>query len=614
MANEFEALLTQQRNDLQRVFSRLEDLVRARPPTPPPRARTYASPPTPSPPTPSQSAPSPPSPPRSVLSAPRPPRLSTTISAPSPTSPRLPGSVDEPKERPGRQTSAGSISQEGPEFLPVLAVEPRVQYQASVHSAEENGELARISKSDDLPQDKSRGTIAQNQSQKSVKRRTTARAKDNHRLLLVNRENAQKLKTRRTVLQRLTSHMVYENVMGLLIFANALILGLQVHLLAEEAARRAALQLPMPEVSVDVFFGLHWVFCVVFSLDLSLRWISDGFFDFFTGIDAWWNAFDVFVVAFAIVDVVMDTVFIIAGDGSTYQSRRSFSVLRMLRVVRIIRVLRVVRMFTFFRELRMMIHSTIHCFRAVFFVMLIFLAMLYVFGIAFTSAFVDQMSHTSTWQDPSYAQLIQFFGGVTVSGLSLYQAMAGGRDWHVFYDALSNMDDQVWKYIFLFYTLIAIFAIVNIVAAVFVDTAVQFSKADHQLMVHQEVTNRRELLASLGELFGAIDIDDNGFITREEFHKCLTQEKFMAFFRAIKLDYRDAQLLFDLLDAEKTGKVTEDEFVEGCAGLHGEATALETKVLHQEVQVMKRQLDQIVALVRKDVRGRRLTHESSMSW
>ena len=25
-------------------------------------------------------------------------------------------------------------------------------------------------------------------------------------------------------------------------------------------------------------------------------------------------------------------------------------------------------------------------------------------------------------QDPSYAQLIQFFGGVTVSGLSLYQA------------------------------------------------------------------------------------------------------------------------------------------------------------------------------------------------
>ena len=31
--------------------------------------------------------------------------------------------------------------------------------------------------------------------------------------------------------------------------------------------------------------------------------------------------------------------------------------------------------------------------------MLIFLAMLYVFGIAFTSAFVDQMSHTSTWQD-----------------------------------------------------------------------------------------------------------------------------------------------------------------------------------------------------------------------
>ena len=89
-----------------------------------------------------------------------------------------------------------------------------------------------------------------------------------------------------------------------------------------------------------------------------------------------------------------------------------------------------------------------------------------------------------------------------------------------------------------------------------------------------------------------------------------------AFFRAIKLDYRDAQLLFDLLDQDQSGEagridrrcnqnqadwshqrcanievtlscrrlqVTVDEFIDGCAKLQGEATALETKVLHLEV-------------------------------
>lgn len=107
-------------------------------------------------------------------------------------------------------------------------------------------------------------------------------------------------------------------------------------------------------------------------------------------------------------------------------------------------------------------------------------------------------------------------------------------------------------------------------------------------MVHQEVSNRRDFLSSLGELFQAIDIDDNGFITRDEFDECLKQEKFMAFFRAIKLDYRDAQLLFDLLDSDQSGKVTVDEFIDGCAKLQGEATALETKVLHLEVQMVRR--------------------------
>ena len=47
----------------------------------------------------------------------------------------------------------------------------------------------------------------------------------------------------------------------------------------------------------------------------------------------------------------------------------------------------------------MMIHSTIGCFKSVFFVMVLFGAMLYIFGIAFTSAFIDHMSELSMWQE-----------------------------------------------------------------------------------------------------------------------------------------------------------------------------------------------------------------------
>ncbi|CAL1165816.1 unnamed protein product [Cladocopium goreaui] len=120
--------------------------------------------------------------------------------------------------------------------------------------------------------------------------------------------------------------------------------------------------------------------------------------------------------------------------------------------------------------------------------------------------------------------------------------------------------------------------------------------AELRLAALQCVLQRSAIMRLLTVLVQAIDIDDNGFITRDEFDECLKQEKFMAFFRAIKLDYRDAQLLFDLLDSDQSGKVTVDEFIDGCAKLQGEATALETKVLHLEVQMVRRQLEKLVAI------------------
>ena len=75
-------------------------------------------------------------------------------------------------------------------------------------------------------------------------------------------------------------------------------------------------------------------------------------------------------------------------------------------------------------------------------------------------------------QDTKYADLIEFFGTVTLSGLSLYQAypillqhdsrcfqtltskksrwdcqaMSGGRDWHVFFQALETMEGQAGRW------------------------------------------------------------------------------------------------------------------------------------------------------------------------
>jgi hypothetical protein len=391
-----------------------------------------------------------------------------------------------------------------------------------------------------------------------------------------------------TALQRLTAHRYYELASCMLILLNAFILGQQTQYMAELNRDNARDGIAIESAPVS-YRAVHIFFCFAFTVDLGLRWIADGFAEFFKTEEAAWNLFDVAIVGSSLVEVIAD---VIADqmEGGKNRMLNNISVLRVLRIIRLVRVARAIRVMRFFRELRMMIFAICGCMKNLLWVILILTLTFYMFGVGFTSAVVDHLDTIHKWNDESNAPLIESFGTVDRSILSLFMSMSGGNDWSAYYDALGPLP-AYYHYAFLLFICFSIFAVVNIVTGVFVESALQANMKDKDIVVQEELQAKKVYLESMAELFEEMDEDGRGTITVKEFEHKLQDENVIAYFNALKLDVSDARTLFQLLDYDHSDEVGMDEFLDGCYGLQGESRSLDMKIMQYEVQYLKERID-----------------------
>jgi len=210
----------------------------------------------------------------------------------------------------------------------------------------------------------------------------------------------------------------------------------------------------------------------------------------------------------------------------------------------------------------------------------------YLFGITFTSGATNFLEKPSDWHSPKNQYLLEFFGTVDKSVLSLFMAMSGGNDWTVYYAALRDMQ-LTYRFFFLLFIVFTIFAIVNIVTGVFVEAALQSNLKDRDIIAHEELMNKKKYLESMQDIFLEMDSDEQGTISLEEFEGKLQDERVIAYFNALKLDVSDARVLFRLLDTDESGEITIDEFIVGCYKLQGESRSLDMKIMQFEVNALR---------------------------
>lgn len=271
--------------------------------------------------------------------------------------------------------------------------------------------------------------------------------------------------------------------------------------------------------------------------------------------------------------------------------------LRILRLLRVIRVTRSPRVIRFICELRVMVLSLTGSLKSLAWAIVLIMIILLVFGVCITDGVIAYCVSSQSMGAESTKEMRRYFGTVPAATLSLYMAMSGGDDWA---NLMRAIDPLPWEYklLLLSFTSFAILALLNVVTAVFVNTAIQRSKNDREMAVQQEMENESELIAIIQEVFMELDTNHSGALSFEEFERHIDDDKIIAFLRSREIDVRQIRTLFHLLDTDQTGDVDMEEFVAGILRLKGGATTLDMAVLNYQLVSVQHQIEYVVSIMK----------------
>eukprot|EP00746_Dinoflagellata_sp_MGD_P008579 gnl/MRDRNA2_/MRDRNA2_117184_c0_seq1.p1 gnl/MRDRNA2_/MRDRNA2_117184_c0~~gnl/MRDRNA2_/MRDRNA2_117184_c0_seq1.p1 ORF type:complete len:632 (-),score=103.87 gnl/MRDRNA2_/MRDRNA2_117184_c0_seq1:46-1941(-) len=368
---------------------------------------------------------------------------------------------------------------------------------------------------------------------------------------------------------RFIDHKYFNNGMALVIFFNAVIIGVQTnyhaqHLDSEEPA----------------FFGiLGYMFAFVFTVELVLKLWAQGA-SFFTSDDWKWNWFDFVVVSSAIVEIG----FQISQDASGFSGGTALRAVRVLRLVRSIRAIRVMRCF---RELRLVVHGIMSSLSSLFWLLVLLTFIMFIFAVFITQQVTEYRSDCKAKTELSDCMEVdsEQFSSMLLVFYALYKAISGGQSWGEIADPLFSVSPFVGL-LFTAYISFSVLAVLNVVTGVFVDNAQKAASQDREHMVMEESADRMRQIKQVQEMFKEADIDGTGQLSREEFENHVDDPRVQAYFRLLHIDLHSygAENLFNMLDFDGGGEMDSDEFVVGCTKLRGNAKNLDLAVLHHEVK------------------------------
>merc|ERR1719421_1746973 len=99
------------------------------------------------------------------------------------------------------------------------------------------------------------------------------------------------------------------------------------------------------------------------------------------------------------------------------------------------------------------------------------------------------------------------YGSVPSAMMQLFMAMSGGMDWGDAYELLGALD-PMYRVMFFVYIFFMVFAVVNVVTGIFVDTAIQSSLCDREVVMSELLADKEDQMQKLQELFMEMDEDN----------------------------------------------------------------------------------------------------------
>lgn len=362
-----------------------------------------------------------------------------------------------------------------------------------------------------------------------------------------------------------------EQAAGILIMLNFLVIVLEtdfrsvikVGIASQPELDAAAKSLTVLEVVNNVFLGIYSVECIVRLAILRLRFFSSS-----------WNLLDLVLLIFGWTSFVLEILLVPATSS-------------MLRVLRMIRLLRLSRVFVGFRELRTLIWGLTQCMKTLFWATGLIFLTLTVWSIVaveyVTPVMVDIDYGACTWCTAA-------FQNVMTSNLTFFQIISGDG-WSTL--ARPIIDLHPWTApIFVSVILVVCFGLLNLIIAAIVDTAAQAREADVEVLAECAMEARDEAWKTFHDLCAQLDTDKDGEICLEELREGLKRDQRLRdYFSVMEVAEEDMVELFELLDEDKSGDLSYEEFHHQLYKMKTLAVKTQLFYVTRYVQHIQRQLD-----------------------
>jgi len=291
--------------------------------------------------------------------------------------------------------------------------------------------------------------------------------------------------------------------------------------------------------------------------------------------------FDALLVAVSWFELIVDVVF-----KKMIDLKGSSSVPKLLKIFRLARILRVVRMVRFLQPLRIMTGLILGSMMQLLWLFILLLGVIYVFAVVLTQGASDYRFLRS----PQVVSKVEKdFGTLPKSLYTLFLSMTGGVSWG---EPAAHTQDigHVYFAVFVFFVFFTFFSVLNIVTGLFVDGAIQQANDDRSTMIEKAVEMRQQCGKALAELLQEIDVDNSGYISREEWDLALADRNIMAMMNGLEIDPKQTDNLFALLDDNNDQIVGIEEFVAGMMRLKGIAKAIDIHLLMSKVGDVNQQV------------------------
>jgi len=235
-----------------------------------------------------------------------------------------------------------------------------------------------------------------------------------------------------------------------------------------------------------------------------------------------------------------------------------------------------------------MAYALQHSMQTLFWALLLLFVIMYSFALTFTQVAKDHLNTTAngTTDDVSYLDALEEHWATLPRSLySLYAALSNGYSWAKLVEPLATIS-WMWTTVFIVYISLAVFGAVNVVTAVFVESAMESTQYFMDLKLEEALSTKQMHLRHLRDLFEVIDEDGSGDITYAELDRVLAHPQFLLYLEHMDKKCEDAIELFKMLDYDGSGQISVDEFCSGIFKLKGEASSFDLhRLVHQNEEL-----------------------------